>query len=62
MTRNELIELGEKYCETRPGSYVTDVDVKAGTITTYFCGALLTSNAEKVKKLLGIENKKEKIA
>ena len=62
MTRNELIDLGEMYCKTRPGSYVTDVDEKAGTITTYFCGALLTSDALKVKKMLGIEDKEEKIA
>lgn len=62
MTRNELIELGELYCEARPGSYVTDVSEKENTITTYFCGALITSDADKVKKMLGIEDKEQKTA
>ena len=62
MTRDELIELGEMYCKKRPGSYVTDVDTQANTITTYFCGAYLISDADKVKRMLGIEDTKEKIA
>ena len=62
MTRNELIDLGELYCEERPGSYVTDVDEVNNTITTYFCGALLTSDADKVKQKLGIKISEEKIA
>lgn len=62
MTRAELIELGDLYCETRPGSYLTDVDEEKCTITTYFHGAYLTSDAEKVKKNLGIVDTKEKIA
>ncbi len=62
MTRDELIELGDAYCELRPGSYVTDVDTKNNTITTYFHGALLTSDAKKVKEMLGITEDNEKIA
>ena len=62
MTRDELIELGDMYCEKRPESYLTDVNVDANTITTYFCGAYLTSDADKVMKMLGIEKKDEKIA
>ncbi len=62
MTREELIALGDMYCETRPGSYLTDVSVEDNTITTYFAGALLTSDAAKVKDMLGLNNIEEKIA
>ncbi len=62
MSRDFLIELGEEYCKQRPGSYVTDVDEKANTIITYFCGALLTSDAFKVAKMLDIEIPAEEIA
>lgn len=62
LSREELIELAELYCKQRPGSYVTDVSVENNTITTYFAGALLTSDADKVKKMLGIEDVKKRIA
>lgn len=62
MTKEELIELGDMYCKLRNGSYLVDVSPEDNTITTYFCGALLTSDADKVKKMLGIENKEQKIA
>ena len=62
MSKKELIALGEKYCKTRPGSYLNNVDPKANTITTYFCGALITSDANKVKELLGINDDEVKIA
>ena len=62
MTRDFLIELGEKYCKQRPGSCLTDVDEKNNTITSYFCGALLTSNAFKVAEMLGIEIPVEEMA
>ena len=64
MTREELITLGDMYCQTRPGSYLTDVDEANDTITTYFCGALLTSDALKVKRMLGLDElkKDERIA
>ena len=62
MDREELIELGEIYCELRPGSYVVDVDTEKNTITTYFAGALLTSDADKVKEMLKIRNEEAKIA
>lgn len=55
MTRIELIELGEKYCELRPGSQLADVNVKENTIITYYRGAYLTSDADKVKAMLGID-------
>ena len=63
MTRDELIDLGELYCEKiRPNSYVTDVDPENNTITTYFAGAYLTSDADKIKEMLGITDTEEKIA
>ena len=63
MTKNELIDLGERYCEKiRPSSYVTEVDENANTFTTYFCGAKLTHDAEKaLVELNALDNKIEEI-
>ncbi len=61
MSRNELIDLGELYCEKiRPTSTLADVSEKDNTITTYFCGAYLVHNADKVKEMLGIKEEKKK--
>ncbi len=62
MTREELITLGDMYCKLRPGSVLSDVNVEANTITTYFCGALLTSDADKVRKMLGLYENMKKAA
>ncbi len=62
MTKTELYELGEMYCKTRPGSCVMDVNTEANTIITYYHGAILTSDAAKVKEMLGVEDESTKIA
>lgn len=62
MTKDELWNIAEQYCATRPGSAVMDVSVEKSTITTWFHGAILTSDADKVKKMLGIEDVKKRIA
>ena len=62
MTKDELWNIAEQYCATRPGSAVMDVSVEKGTITTWFHGAILTSNADKVMEMLGIIKDGQKIA
>ncbi len=52
MTKKELADLGRRYCETRPGSYLTDVNTKDNTVTTYYKGVLLVSDADKVAEML----------
>ncbi len=56
MTEEELLALGEEYIKLRPNSYLYDIDVENCKIITWFHGALLTSDAYKVKEMLGLNN------
>ena len=62
MTREFLVKLGEKYCETRPGSCLVDVSVEKMVINTWYRGAILTSDAAKVAEMLGIDLKEQGVA
>ncbi len=62
LTKKILTELGQKYCERRPGSTLVSVDVKNRKIVTCYCGCYITSDADKVAKMFGIELEKESVA